>query len=83
MINTLSSSNLLISDDVSPSANMACMSCNYVLFSNPSNQKWVVDSGANQYMIAFESILQDFADVSKLNLGLDILMALLPLSAKL
>ena len=49
---------------------MAGISCNSTLYSNNdyNNKKWVVDSGANQHMIASESLLQNSIDVSKLNL---------------
>ncbi|XP_023733981.1 uncharacterized protein LOC111881823 [Lactuca sativa] len=44
---------------------MASVSCNS--FVNSDCQKWVVDSGANQHMTTFESLLRDHVDVSKLN----------------
>ena len=50
---------------------MAGISCNSVLLNNNQhnvNQRWVVDSGANQHMIASESLLCESVDVSKLNL---------------
>nr|KAJ0191767.1 hypothetical protein LSAT_V11C800422600 [Lactuca sativa] len=58
-------------EDVSATSNMAGMSlfqcCNSFVSPNRS-QSWIVDSGANQHMIASESHLQDVIDVSKLNL---------------
>ncbi|XP_023772322.1 uncharacterized protein LOC111920980 [Lactuca sativa] len=59
-------------DDVSATANIAGMSvfqcCNSFVSSNDS-QSWIVDSVANQHMIASESQLKDAIDVSKLNLS--------------
>ena len=52
--------------ETSINANMAGISCNSFLSTNCN--KWVVDSRASQHMISFESDLQDFVDVSKLNL---------------
>ncbi|KAI3508512.1 hypothetical protein L1887_23520 [Cichorium endivia] len=51
-------------EDVPANANMAGISCNAVV----NTQKWVVDSGANQHMIALGHNLSDVIDVSKLNL---------------
>ncbi|XP_052624986.1 uncharacterized protein LOC128132448 [Lactuca sativa] len=59
------------SDDVSATANMVGTSmfqcCNS--FVSPNNsQSWIVDSWANQHMIASESQLRDAIHVSRLNL---------------
>ena len=58
-------------DDVPATANMAGIyvfqCCNSFVSSNGS-QSWIVDSGANQHMIASESQLKDVVDVSRLNL---------------
>ncbi|XP_042752826.1 uncharacterized protein LOC111921163 isoform X2 [Lactuca sativa] len=58
------------SEDVSIAANMAGTStyCFNSFVSSNNSQSWIVDSGANQHMIASESQLQDTVDVSKLNL---------------
>ena len=55
-------------EKVSANANMAYIKCNNVFF---ENRKWVVDSGASQHMIAFESQLDDLVYVSNLNLKVD------------
>lgn len=60
-----------VNDDVSTAANMAGSSlfqfCNSSI-SSKSPRSWIVDSGATQHMIAFESQLSDTVDVSRLKL---------------
>ena len=56
-------------DEGTASANMAGISYHSHVSHNPSFQsKWVVDSGANQHMVAAESRLVDAVDVSNLDL---------------
>ncbi|XP_052627603.1 uncharacterized protein LOC128134170 [Lactuca sativa] len=57
-----------VNEEASASANMAG-TCLFKAFNTSVNsKKWIVDSGANQHMIASESLLHDTVDVSKLEL---------------
>ena len=57
-----------VNEEASASANMVG-TCLFQAFNSSINcQKWIVDSGANQHMIASKSLLHDTMDVSKLNL---------------
>ena len=57
-----------VNEEAYASANMAS-TCLFQAFNSSINsQNWIVDSGANQHMIAYESLLHDTVDVSQLNL---------------
>ncbi|XP_023754962.1 uncharacterized protein LOC111903417 [Lactuca sativa] len=57
-----------LNEEASASANMAG-ACLFQAFNSfVSSHKWIVDSGANQHMIASESSLHDIVDVSKLDI---------------
>ncbi|XP_052622581.1 retrovirus-related Pol polyprotein from transposon RE2 isoform X2 [Lactuca sativa] len=57
-----------VNEEASVSANMAG-TCLFQAFNSfVGSQRWIVDSGANQHMIASESLLHDTVDVSKLDL---------------
>lgn len=55
-------------EEASVNANMAGTCLFNVCNSTFNSNKWIVDSGANQHMIASESLSYDTVDVSKLNL---------------
>nr|KAJ0213000.1 hypothetical protein LSAT_V11C400157850 [Lactuca sativa] len=57
-----------VNEEASASANMAGTCLFQAFSSSVNNQKWIVDSGANQHMIASKSLLHDNVDVSQLNL---------------
>ncbi|XP_052626898.1 uncharacterized protein LOC128133479 [Lactuca sativa] len=57
-----------LNEETSASVNMVGTCLFQAFNSSVSPLKWIVDSGANQHMIASESLLHDTVDVSKLDL---------------